>query len=62
MNITIKTTKTDPLTKTTYIYDGENSLTITENKEGLDTTTSIQSSGNSIYPILDLLKVLETVG
>ena len=62
MNITIKTTKTDPLTKVTLIDDGKNTLSITENNGGLDTTTTIQSNGDSIYPIMDLLKILEVVG
>ena len=62
MNITINTTQTGPLTKTTLINDGKNTLSITENKEGPDTTTSILSNGDSIYPIMDLLKILEVVG
>lgn len=62
MNISIKTTPTGPLAKVTYIDDGKNTLTITEKKEGLDTTTTIQSNGDSIYPIMDLLKILEAVG
>lgn len=61
MNITIKTSKTVPLTKVTQIDDGKNNLVITEKKEGLVTTTSIQSNGNSIYPIMDLLNILEAV-
>ena len=61
MNISIKTSKTDPLNKVTSIYDGKNTLTITQSKVGLDTTTTIQSNGDSIYPIMDLLKILEVV-
>lgn len=59
MNITIKTTQTDPHTKVTLINDGKNTLTITEKKAGLETTTSLLSNGDSIYPIMDLLKILE---
>ena len=62
MNITIKTVQTGPLTKTTQIDDGKNTLTITKNDEGLETITTLQSSGDSIYPIMDLLKILEAVG
>lgn len=59
MNITIKTTKTHPLAKVTSIDDGKNTLTITEKKEGLETITSLLSNGDSIYPIMDLLKIWE---
>ena len=59
MNITIKTDKSDPLTKVTIINDGKNTLSITEKKEGLVTTTSLLSSGDSIYPVMDLLKIWE---
>ena len=59
MNITIKTTKTAPLTKVTLIDDGKNTLSITEKKEGLDTITSLLSNGDSIYPVMDLLKIWE---
>lgn len=62
MNISIKTSQTGPLTKVTHINDGKNTLAITEKKEGLDTVTTIQSNSDSIYPIMDLLKILETVG
>lgn len=62
MNISIKTTKTAPLTKVTLIDDGKNTLTITRKNEGLDVVTTIQSNGDSIYPIMDLLKILEAVG
>lgn len=62
MNISIKTIQTDPLTKDTLINDGKIILAITEKKEGLDTITTIQSNGDSIYPIMDLLKILEAVG
>ena len=59
MNITIKTEKTAPLTKVTNINDGKNTLTITEEKVGAETLTSIQSNGDSIYPVMDLLKIWE---
>lgn len=62
MNITIKTTQTGPLTKVTHIDDGKNTLSITENKEDLVAITTIQSNGDSIYPIKDLLEILEVVG
>lgn len=62
MNISIKTNKTNPLTKVTTIDDGKNILSITENKAGLETLTTLQSNGDSIYPIMDLLKILEAVG
>ena len=62
MNISIKTTKNGPLTKVTHINDGKNTLSITVSKEGLDTITTLQSNGDSIYPIMDLLKILEAVG
>ena len=63
MNISIKTTKTGPLTKSTLINDGKNTLSITVHKTDLDTTTTtIQSNGDSIYPIMDLLKILEAAG
>ena len=61
MNISIKTTQTGPLTKVTHINDGKNTLSITEEKKGLETLTSLQSNGDSIYPIMDLLKILEAV-
>lgn len=59
MKITIKSIKYDPTTTITNINDGKNVLTITEKKEGLGITTTLQSNGDSIYPIMDLLKVLE---
>lgn len=59
MNITIKTVQTGPLTKVTHINDGKNTLSITEKKEGLETTTSLLSNGDSIYPVMDLLKIWE---
>lgn len=59
MNITIKSVQTSPLIKDTLISDGKNTLTITENKAGLETTTSLQSNGDSIYPVMDLLKIWE---
>ena len=62
MIITIKTVQTGPLATDTYISDGKNSLTISKNEEGLGTVTSLQSNGDSIYPIMDLLKILEAVG
>lgn len=62
MNITIKTAQTDPLTKVTHINDGKNTLSITEKKVGLETTISLLSNGDSIYPVMDLLKIWETVG
>lgn len=62
MNISIKTIKTGPLAEVTFIDDGKNTLSIAKEKEGLDTITTIQSNGDSIYPIMDLLKILEAVG
>lgn len=62
MNITIKTETTDPLKKVTHIYDGKNALTIVTDKKVPTHTTTIQSNGDSIYPIMDLLKILEAVG
>lgn len=59
MIITIKTNRTDPLIKDTLISDGKNTLTITEKKVGLETTTSLMSNGDSIYPVMDLLKIWE---
>lgn len=59
MNITIKTVQTAPLTKVTHIDDGKNTLTITESKKGFDALTSLQSNGDSIYPVMDLLKIWE---
>ena len=59
MNITIETIQSGPLTKVTQIDDGKNTLTITENKAGLETLTSLQSNGDSIYPVMDLLKIWE---
>ena len=59
MNITITTDKTGPLTKTTHIDDGKNTLTITEKMVGLGSVTSLQSNGDSIYPVMDLLKIWE---
>lgn len=62
MNITIKTVNTNPLVKTTLIDDGKNTLTITTDNTLPTHTVSIQSNGDSIYPIMDLLKILEVVG
>ena len=59
MNISIKTVKSAPLTKVTFIDDGKNTLSITESKVGLETITSLQSNGDSIYPVMDLLKIWE---
>lgn len=59
MNISIKTVNTGTLTKVTHIDDGKNTLSITEKKEGLETTTSLSSNGDSIYPVMDLLKIWE---
>ena len=61
MNISIKNSQIDPLTKITHIDDGKNTLSITETTEGLDTFITLQSNGDSIYPIMDLLKILEGV-
>ena len=59
MHITIKTTE-DFLTHTTFIDDGKNSLVIKETEDDIDTTTTtITSNGDSIYPIMDLLKIWE---
>lgn len=62
MRITIKTDSTNPLTKVTHIDDGKNALTITTDKTSQTSITSIQSTGDSIYPVMDLLKILEAVG
>lgn len=59
MNITIKNIQTGPLTKSTLIDDGKNTLSITEKKEGLESTTTLLSNGDSIYPVMDLLKIWE---
>lgn len=62
MNITIMTEAINPLKKVTRIDDGKNTLTITTDKTSPTHTTTLLSSGDSIYPILDLLKILEVVG
>ena len=62
MNITIKTDNINTLKKVTTIDDGKNTLTVTSDKLTPIHTTSIQSNGDSIYPIMDLLKILETIG
>lgn len=62
MNITIKTETVNPLCEVTTIYDGKNTLTINTDKTETSHTTTIQSSSDSIYPIMDLLKILEAVG
>lgn len=59
MNISIKTIQSTPLTKLTTISDGKNTLEITEEKKGLETVTLLKSNGDSIYPVMDLLKILE---
>lgn len=59
MNISIRTVQSDPHTKDTIINDGKNTIAITEKKVGLDTTTTLQSNGDSIYPVMDLLKIWE---
>lgn len=62
MNITIKTEASNPLKKVTHINDGKNTLTITTDKTLLTHITTLQSNGDSIYPIMDLLKILEAIG
>lgn len=57
MNITIKTDSTNPLKKVTSIDDGKNILTITTDKMTTTHITSLHSNGDSIYPIMDLLKI-----
>ena len=59
MNISIRTVQSDPNIKDTLISDGKNTITITEKKVGLETTTTLQSNGDSIYPVMDLLKIWE---
>ena len=59
MIISIKTTKSAPFTKVTHINDGKNTLSITEKEGGLETTISLLSNGDSIYPVMDLLKIWE---
>ena len=61
MNITIKTDTSNPLKKVTYIDDGRNNLTVTTDKSSPTHTTTLLSNGDSIYPIMDLLKILEAV-
>lgn len=61
MKITIKTESDNPLKKVTHIDDGKNTLTINTDKTSLIHTTTLQSNGDSIYPIMDLLKILEAV-
>lgn len=61
MLITIKTETANPLKKVTHIDDGKNALTIITDKTLLTHTTTLQSTGDSIYPIMDLLKILEAV-
>lgn len=59
MKITIKTVRTNPLIKTTTIDDGKNTISITEDRLTLEAITTIESNGDSIYPIMDLLKIWE---
>ena len=59
MNITIMTDSTAPLKKVTLIDDGKNTLSITEEEKGNETITSLLSNGDSIYPVMDLLKIWE---
>lgn len=62
MKITVKTVMADPFITVTTVSDGKNSIEITE-EEDIDTsTTTIQSNSDSIYPIMDFLKILEAVG
>lgn len=61
MKITITTESTNPLITTTHINDGKNTLTITKAKLGHESDIVLQSNGDSIYPIMDLLKILEDV-
>lgn len=58
MNISIKSTYDYPTTTTT-ISDGKNYLAIMEREDGNDTITTLTSNGDSIYPIMDLLKIWE---
>ena len=59
MNITIKTVN-DFLTTSTNISDGKNTLSILETEDDIDITSiSLTSNGDSIYPIMDLLKIWE---
>ena len=62
MLITIKTETANPIKKVTHIDDGKNSLTIITDKRLSTHVTTLQSNGDSIYPIMDLLKILEAVG
>ena len=62
MLITIKTETVNPLKKVTNIDDGKNTLTIITDKMTQTHTTTLNSNGDSIYPIMDLLKILEAVG
>lgn len=61
MLITIKT-EIEPHKNVTHIDDGKNALTITTDKTLPTRITTLQSTGDSIYPIMDLLKILEAVG
>ena len=58
MEISIKTNN-NVLSTTTTITDGKNCITIVETEDDVDTTTTITSNGDSIYPIMDLLKIWE---
>lgn len=62
MLITIETDTTNPLKKNTHINDGKNDLTITTDTTSLKHITTLQSNSDSIYPIMDLLKILESIG
>lgn len=59
MNITIKTVQSGPFTKDIYINDGKNTLSITEEKWDRETRTALRSNGDSIYTVMDLLKIWE---
>lgn len=61
MNIVIKTDTSDLFTTVTSIFDGKNTLTITEENDLDTTTTTLHFSDDSIYPFMDLLKILEVV-
>lgn len=62
MNIKIETENINPLKKITRIDDGKNILTVITDKTSTTHRTTLQSNGDSIYPVMDLLKILETVG
>lgn len=63
MMITIKAEKVTPFKRVTNIDDGKNALTITTDRTQMALTiTTIESNGDSIFSIKDLLEVLEAVG